>query len=492
MATIPAPVDYTNLDFASLRARLYALYESAFPDRELDSDEVALLDAVMLECFAWVGDVLVYKLDANVRESFLAWLTQRRSALALSRQYGYVPRTPGAATVDVTFTLAASPAQDVTIPAGTVVRTKAVASPVRFQTLEEVVIAAAADPPEATVTVEQSTSHSEAVTANGARDFQHRLRYAPYLADSLAVVAGNGAYTVVDSMVESDPSDRHLKVIVDEQDRATLQFGDGVVGAPPQGTVAISYKTGGGAVGNVEAGAIQVIEATIKDAGGVTQSVTVTQPLKASGGGPRESLESIRRNAPASLRALTRSVAREDFEINARRIAGVARARMLTSNEDPGIDENAGILLIVPEGGGAPSQALKDEVEALIVDDYPPPLTFQLSVQDPVYRAIDVSARVKLQAGVDASLVRAAIIARLEAFFLIVDSNGLPNPLVEFGGGVVWSDIFNQIRDTAGVRSIGPQDLTVGGLLGDVSLAPREFPVLGEVELINAATGNAL
>ena len=82
---------------------------------------------------------------------------------------------------------------------------------------------------------------------------------------------------------------------------------------------------------------------------------------------------------------------------------------------------------------------------------------------------------------------------------------GEPNPLVDFGfnvkdsegnavGEVAWSDVFNVIRDTLGVRKMGDArlDLTLNGLPADVKLGVREFPVLRSVVLRNGDTGELL
>jgi hypothetical protein len=89
---------------------------------------------------------------------------------------------------------------------------------------------------------------------------------------------------------------------------------------PPSGTVSVTYKTGGGSVGNVDAERIVVIEGAFKDAYGNPVQVSVRNPLPASGGADRQTVASAKLLAPESLRALTRTVAREDFEINARRL----------------------------------------------------------------------------------------------------------------------------------------------------------------------------
>lgn len=231
--------------------------------------------------------------------------------------------------------------------------------------------------------------------------------------------------------------------------------------------------------------------------------------LARAGGAPSEASaeagDAADDDAPESLRAMTRSVAREDFEINARRLPGVARALMLTSNEDPSVDENAGVLYVIPQGGGVPTPALKNLVLKQVTEVYPCTLTFQVSVLDPVYRRLDVAARVFLRAGVSGTTVRARIVESLVAYFRVTEPDGTPNRRVDFGfnlkdaegnpvGEIAWSDVFNVIRDTEGVRKIGdaPGDLTLNGLPADVRLRVQEFPVLGTVTLTNGDTGGPL
>jgi hypothetical protein len=73
-----------------------------------------------------VGENLSFYQDAQAGESRIITATQRKNVIALAKLLGY--KLPGAraATADVTFQLAAPPAADVTIPAGTIVRTQEV------------------------------------------------------------------------------------------------------------------------------------------------------------------------------------------------------------------------------------------------------------------------------------------------------------------------------------------------------------------------------
>ena len=503
MNLLPASVDYTDKDFDALRARLIQLVKSVFPD--WTDFEVASFGNVLIEMFAFVGDVLTFYQDNLARESRLVTATQRKNVMALAQMLGYRLQGARAATAEVRVTLTRPPTADVVIPAGTVVRTQEVTEPVRFQLLADAVIAAGQDPATATVVAEHSRPYQQLVDARGLKGFELVLDRAPYLDGSATVTTATGAFTEVDSFLDSAPNDRHFLVRVDQNDRATLRFGDGRNGLPPSGTVTVRYKTGGGAGGNVDAERLVVIEGAFMDVHGRPVQVSATNLAPASGGTDRQSVASARLLAPESLRAMTRSVAREDFEINARRLPGVARALMLTSNEDPSIDENAGVLHIIPQGGGVPTPALKNLVLQQVTEVYPCTLTFQVSVLDPVYRRLDIAARVFLRGGVSATVVRARIEQALIEYFRATEPDGTPNRRVDFGfnvkdaegnpvGEIAWSDVFNVVRDTEGVRKVGdaPGDLTLNGLPADVRLRVQEFPVLGSVTLTNGDTGGPL
>lgn len=178
---------------------------------------------------------------------------------------------------------------------------------------------------------------------------------------------------------------------------------------------------------------------------------------------------------------------------------------MFTSNEDPTVPENIGVLYVIPHGGGLPTPALKNLVLAQVTDVFPATLTFQVSVQNPVYKKLDVEARIYLRQGHAPVAVRERIKANLAAMFRVSETDGTPNPLVNFGfnvkdadgnpaGEVAWFDVFNVIRDTEGGRKIGDLrgDLKLNSLPADARLAIKEFPVLGTVTVVNGGTGGVL
>lgn len=503
MSILPKNTDYSDRDFESLLRREQNLVRSVFPD--WTDFNTASFGNILLELFAFVGENLSFYQDAQARESRIVTATQRKNVIALAKLLGY--KLPGAraATADVVFQLAAAPAADVTIPAGTIVRTQEVTDPVRFQLLHAVTISTGAEPPMAVGTVEHSEMHDELFSSTGLAHQAFPLTFTPFLDGSAEITAGNGTFSEVESFLDSGPGDRHFLVLVDQNDRATVRFGDGLQGTIPTGTIRVRYKTGGGPQGNVDAERIVVLEGNFADAFGNPVDVSVKNPSPARGGVPRQSLAAAKVRAPASLRTLNRTVSREDFENNALRLPQVARALMLTSNEDSTIGENRGILFVIPQGGGLPSQALTEQVLHQVTAVYPCTLTFVVSVQDPVYRVIDVLARVFLRAGANPAAVRKAIEQALASHFAINLPDGRPNPEIGFGfhmknaagepaGEVAWSDVLATVEAVPGVRKLGDrdEDFLLNGRSDDVLLAYREFPALGAVTLINGDTGGML
>ena len=502
MPVLGEQLDYTDKDFTSLRARLISLISSVFPT--WTQHQVANFGNLLLESYAFVGGVLTKYQDNQAIESRWSIATQRKNLLAMVKMIDYEAPTATASQVDVVISIPAPVAGTVTFVAGdTVVRTRNVSTPVAFRLLSDAVI-----PPggtSVTVTAENSTPQSESFASSETPGIELKLGRVPYLDGSAVITAGNGSYTEVANFLDSTASDRHFVLVVDQNDRAVLRFGDGTVGAIPTGTIDVSYKTGGGSAGVVEAETVRVIEGAYTDSFGTVITPSVTNPAASSPASDRASVAEIREEAPLSLRVLTRTVTREDFEINARRVAGVARALMLTRNQDTAIAENAGYLFIVPNGGGVPTTDLLDDVETMVTVTYPHTLTFNLLVAPALYKVVNVGAKVWVRKGFTKAAAKLAIEAALASFFSVRNPDGTLNTNVGWGyefveeegdavGLLPLSDIYNAVRDVAAVRKMSddPGDFTLNGSPADLSMLLREWPVLGTVTLIDAETNAPL
>ncbi len=499
--------DFTARDFDSWLAELRSKATSTFP--AWTDFNTANFGNFLLEMFAHTLDVGSYTQDQQFKETRSQLARLRRSMISLGKLVTFT--LPGAtvATVDLEISFADGLArvQDLVIPSGTVVRTED--GTVEYDLTEETTILAG-DVQIEDVPAENARAQSENFVATGLPGFSFVLGQVPYVDDSGVVTIGVDSFTEAESFFESGPTDKHYVVTVDDEDRASFTFGDGTNGVVATGAGTVAYKTGGGFNGRVDANTLVAFRDgnRFPTLSGEQSTLTVRNPSGSSGGVDRMEVEEARVAMPAHVRTLgRRSVTQQDFEDNALKVRGVARAMMLTSDNDPDIEENRGELYIVPVGGGLPSSTLKTEVLDFINDEYPPTLTFDFTVEDPSLRIVSVAATVSLNRGVTESDARAAVEESLDLLFSLSNEDGSPNEAIDFGfrirnllmedtavqGEVAWSDIFNAVRDAAtatGARVFRKVEEDDFSPADDVPLTDTQFPVLGSITLINAETGD--
>ncbi|MPZ48132.1 MAG: putative baseplate assembly protein [Dehalococcoidia bacterium] len=182
------------------------------------------------------------------------------------------------------------------------------------------------------------------------------------------------------------------------------------------------YRRGGGASGNVPAGALT----TLKDP---IAGLEVTNPEPAVGGREAETLENALVRGPQSLFRLERAVTGRDYEMLALAASrAVMRARAFTTSviwahANPGTVE----LLLVPHlpenqrpGGRVTAEALKEQeveevraqIESLL--DVRHPLGATLRVNWARYKTVRVGARIVVRREEDIAALRQRVVERLQ------------------------------------------------------------------------------
>jgi hypothetical protein len=149
-------------------------------------------------------------------------------------------------------------------------------------------------------------------------------------------------YKRVESFFASGPRSRHYTL---DYVSGLVTFGDGRRGiVPPEGKNSIvspSYRIGGGALGNVNVG-------TLTSLGRALAYVeSVTNPLPATGGADRETIDEAKARAPYTIKSRDRAVTTEDYEMLALRASTtLARARCVPDRSNRGHVT----LALVPRG----------------------------------------------------------------------------------------------------------------------------------------------
>ncbi|MGN6103883.1 MAG: putative baseplate assembly protein [Kofleriaceae bacterium] len=136
----------------------------------------------------------------------------------------------------------------------------------------------------------------------------------------------------VESFFASGPRSRHYTL---DYVTGVVSFGDGRRGfVPPEGKnciIATSYRIGGGALGNVNPNTLTSLGRAL------AYIETVTNPLAATGGADRETIDEAKARAPFTIKSRDRAVTSEDYEMLALRASTtLARARCVPDRSNRG------------------------------------------------------------------------------------------------------------------------------------------------------------
>lgn len=149
-------------------------------------------------------------------------------------------------------------------------------------------------------------------------------------------------YKRVDSFFASGPRSRHYAL---DYVTGIVSFGDGRRGmVPPEAKnniIAKPYRIGGGSLGNVNANTLTSLGRAL------AYIEAVTNPLPATAGADRETIEEAKNRAPYTIKSRDRAVTSEDYEMLALRASTtLARARCVPDRSNRGHVT----LALVPKG----------------------------------------------------------------------------------------------------------------------------------------------
>jgi len=475
----PTPaVDYSSRDWLAIRTDLVAAARQRMP--EWTSDSPNDFGIVLIELFAYVGDMLSFYADRVANEAYIGTAVLRSSVLAIAGMLDYRPTGLGAATLTLQF----STTGPAFIPAGTQVQTVASAGdqPVLFETSADLTIGAAGVG--LVAAVQGTTINDETVgLSDGTLDQSFALFLSPVIDRSpmVTVDEGNGAlqWTYYDHLIDAGPYDAAYTVAVDEGGITWVLFGDNVNGRVPANGAAINvtYRIGAGALGNVGIGTVvQLTNPIIRN--GIVQPISgVSNTTVGSGGADPETLDSIRTNAPKSLSSVNRAVTLEDYEALALRVSGVGKASASA------VVATAVNLYLAPTGtpGGTCSTAVK--TAALTYLNARKMIGTAITLLDPTYLPVNVTASINVLPAYRQEAVRQAVITAIKMV--------LAYDVVDFASRISLSKIYRAINNTEGVDygNVSVLSTSTTGL-ADVAATAAQIPTAGTITV--TATGGVV
>lgn len=474
------PIDYTSRDYTSLRSDLIAAIPEYLPEWTNRSEND--FGIVLLELFSYVGDMLSFYTDRVANEAYIQTAVQRSSVLAIAEMLDYRPSGRAAAAATLTFTISASAGGPVTIPAGTQVSTVPATTsedPIVFETSASTVInpGVSGNVAAAEGVTREEDSISPVGVSDGASDQEFPLFYTTIIDGSVRIFVdedGAGAGSAAEwryfaHLLDAGSEDRAFSLYTDENDVTYVVFGDNANGRiPPAGAIVTAeYRTGVGAKGNVGAGTLTELVSPIA---GVE---TVANASAATGGADAESLASIRKNAPKSLTTLERAVTTEDYATLARRVSGILHAQASAT-----VFTNV-TLYVAPQGGGAPSTALKNAVSDYLATRKM--IGTSITVSDPTYVNINVTVNpLNVLPQYKRTSVQTAVSNAIKTALAVEN--------VDFAERVTLSTIYQAIQSVEGVDyGVVTVLSTTGSGLADVVTTAGQIPQAGTITV--SATG---
>jgi hypothetical protein len=94
-------INYVGKDFATLKQNLVDFTKTYFPNTYSDFNE-ASPGMVFIEQAAAIGDVLSFYQDVQLKESMLAYATERKNVISLAQSMGYKPKVTAPAVTTLT------------------------------------------------------------------------------------------------------------------------------------------------------------------------------------------------------------------------------------------------------------------------------------------------------------------------------------------------------------------------------------------------------
>jgi hypothetical protein len=309
-------IDYTSRDFAALKADLIELIKER-TNTTWDPTDSSDLGNVLVETFAYMGDIMSHYLDRIANETTIDTAIQRKTLLSFAKLYDYVISGPTPAIVNVTFTNISTSTLD--IPIGTQVM-----APLAFGDYTEVYFetttSATAVVPGASITLpcqEGKTVNTDkpdlidptfniALPANlGTSDGRATQAFTipePGIVNkSITVYVGQGVafgnWTYVDNLFSAGPYDKVFTTTPNEDGTLDIVFGDNVNGSIPASgqLISASYKVSVGSAGNIKS--LSVTELTFFPGNldpQITSYFTVSNSAPASGGTDGDTLVNIK------------------------------------------------------------------------------------------------------------------------------------------------------------------------------------------------------
>jgi hypothetical protein len=315
---------YTQQDFESMKSRLTKFILERFPRDFTDFTESSL--AIMqMEIFAFLADTLSFKIDQIANEIYIDTVTEIENIFRIAKTVGFQPLPPLPATASFSAIITAVQPVDLLIPAGVLTTVSINNQSIPFEIYasdfnnnpifdEDIVIQAGSLTNTSLIGVQGKTL-TDIFSGTGNPNQIFEIETFPVLFDSIRVDIDGVRWTQVEYFTDSNPR-REFRVEFDSDYRGFVVFGNNRAGViPPQGAqIEVTYRTGGGTIGNIITGFIDIQRQYDVQDLGYSIPVSFRNYTAGINGYDGDTLEDVRTKLPAYIKTQNRAVTGEDYK----------------------------------------------------------------------------------------------------------------------------------------------------------------------------------
>jgi len=392
MAQTTKRINVSEVDFTSIKSNLktYLTSQDAFKDYNFEGSAMNTL-----------LDVLSYNTHYNAvyanmvaNEMFLDSAVKRDSVVSLAKHLGYTPSSSTSPTARINITVnnpVGAPAQ-LTMPKGTVFRSRVSDNNYQFVTTADVTIV----PTEGVYTftnidLREGTLLQLFYTKNSALTQRFIIPEPNIDTSVLSVKVQNSVsdletrtFTKAENILDIKNTSNVYFINGVENGQYEITFGDGVLGtALDDGNIIILEYI----VSN-EDEANGASTFTLATAVGGSTNATITTVINAQNGGPRETVDSIKFNAPKFYSAQNRAVTAEDYKVILPKLYNNVDTMQVWGGEDNDPPVYGKVFMsIKPKTGRSLTTSTKDAIKNDILKSKTM-VSITPEIVDPVYICI--------------------------------------------------------------------------------------------------------
>ena len=324
-------VNYTNQDFWSLKNKLVEFINERFGENgtvipntfnDLVESSVAIM---LIENWAFIADTLSFKMDQMVNELFIDTVTEPDNAFRLCQMVGFKPTPPLPARSLWTATVTSTFSTDIILSAPILIDVVSDDTPITIELYpadsknnpifdQDILIPSGSFVNSSIVGLEGRTvvdTHS----GTGEILQSYTTAFDSVIYNSIIVRINGNLWERVEYFTDSQPR-KEYRVEFDSDYRCSIIFGNNRAGLSPSNgsSIEITYRIGGGVVGNIVTGFVEVQR--LADVFGLDTNIPVTlrNYTKGEYGYDGDTIEDIRRKLPAYLRTQNRAVTGLDYK----------------------------------------------------------------------------------------------------------------------------------------------------------------------------------